>query len=763
MTPRWRQYLVGGALAALVQSVLPLGLLRDALYSLISISAVVAILVGVRHYRPARSTAWRLTAAGIALWAIGDGFWSWYTHVAFVDPFPSTADVFYIAGYPLLAAGLFQLASGRSRRRGDHATLIDVLIVGLGTGLVLWVAFIEPSWTEAEGTLLERLVGVAYPVGDVVLLTQLIHLSAASRMRSASLRLLGAALVTVVAADVLFQAVTYHPTLAGNVHLIDPLWLAGYVLWGAAALHPAMARAGDGRLAPDTTFALGRLVFLAGAVTLLPATILVESFAGVRTHTTEVAAVGAVLIVLVLLRMAAMVRRMREQSERLAHLADTDFLTGLDNMRRFTERLAATVAEPPPPGTGHAVLYVGLERFTEINDTLGHRTGDELLRAVAGRLRQHLGAAVPVARMGGDVFGVLLDTAAGEDAMDLGHRLRMLLSEPFLLSDVSVHVDGCVGVVQLGEPQVCTDHLHQADVALSAAREVSGRVAQYAPEMESGGSLAPVLMAGLRNALETGEVVVHFQPQIEIGTGRVLGAEALVRWQHPEHGLLGPMTFIPAAERTGLIRLLTLYVLDRSLAQCALWQAAGRDLTVAVNLSVRNLLDPGLVDDVREALTRHEVAASLLELEITETMAMVDPTRSVQVLGALDDLGVVLSVDDYGTGYGSLAYLQRLPVRRLKIDRSFVAGILDDAASAAIVRSTIDLAHHLGLSVVAEGVEDDDTLLTLRDMNCYAAQGFGIGRPVAPEVLLALVDAIEDRIPALVGGQDLVLPEPFGV
>ena len=763
VTPTWRQYLVGGALVALVQVMLPYGPLRDVVFTLVSASAVVVILVGVHRYRPARTAAWRLMAAGLAFWAAGDLLWAYYTHVAFVEPFPSTADLFYVVGYPFLGAGLFQLASGRGRRRGDYATLIDVLIVGIGTGLVMWVAFITPSWTEVEGTLLARLVGVAYPIGDVILLTQLVHLGAASRMRGVPLRLLGAALVGVVAADGLFQAVAYIPALGGDESLLDPLWLAGYILWGAAALHPSMASVGDGRMAPESTFSLGRLLFLAGAVSLLPITILVESLAGVRTHTTEVSVAGTLLVVLVMVRLAGMVAQMRDQSERLAHLADTDFLTGLDNRRRFAERLAAVVAGPPPDGPTSAVLYVGLARFTEINDTLGHRTGDELLRSVAGRLRHHLSGAVPVARIGGDVFGVLLESAPDEEAVELARELRALLSEPFVLSDLSVNVDACIGVVQAAGVPDAAAHLHQADVALSAAREASGRVAVYAEQMEIGGALAPLLMAELRSALDSGDVVVHFQPQIEIATGRVRGAEALVRWQHPQYGLLGPMTFVPAAERTGLIRLLTLYVLDRSLAQCALWQAAGLELTVAVNLSVRNLLDPGLVEDVQEALARHHVDASLLELEITETMAMVDPTRSVEVLGALDDLGVVLSIDDYGTGYGSLAYLQRLPVRRLKIDRSFVAGILDDPASAAIVRSTIDLAHHLGLSVVAEGVEDDGTLLSLRDMRCYAAQGFGIGRPVAPDVLLALVEAIEARMPALVGATELALPEPFGL
>ncbi|MCU1432113.1 MAG: diguanylate cyclase/phosphodiesterase & domain with sensor, partial [Actinotalea sp.] len=607
----------------------------------------------------------------------------------------------------------------------------------------------------------------AYPVGDLVLLAQLVHLGVRLIAHSVSLRLLAAALLLVLLADGAFQASAYLPVVEENIRLLDTGWLAGSLLWGAAALHPSMRAAGETHVAPDRTFTVGRLVFLSTSVLLLPLTVLAETAVGARVHMTEVALVSAALIGLVLVRMVMMLRRMTEQSDRLAHLADTDFLTGLESRRRFTERLATALHDGPPPAThASAVLLIGLERFTEINDTLGHRTGDELLRAVATRLRAHLDPAAGVARMGGSVFGVLLPAGTDEAAaLATAHAARELLLEPLVLSDVSVTIDSGVGVVLLagaaadGAPAEPLDEgevLHRADVALSAAREGDGRVAAYASEMENGGSLAPVLMAELRSALESGEVVVHFQPQIEVATGRVLGAEALVRWQHPEHGLLGPMTFVPAAERTGLIRLLTLYVLDRSLAQCAVWQAAGRDLTVSVNLSVRNLLDPGLVADVREALARHRLAPSLLELEITETMAMVDPTRSVEVLGALDALGVTLSIDDYGTGYGSLAYLQRLPVRRLKIDRSFVAGVLDDAASAAIVRSTIELAHHLGLTVVAEGVEDDETLLTLRDMRCYAAQGFGIGRPVASESLVALVDAIHARVPGLVGADELV-------
>jgi EAL domain-containing protein (putative c-di-GMP-specific phosphodiesterase class I) len=264
--------------------------------------------------------------------------------------------------------------------------------------------------------------------------------------------------------------------------------------------------------------------------------------------------------------------------------------------------------------------------------------------------------------------------------------------------------------------------------------------------MESAHSLPHLVVGELRGAIERGEIVVHYQPQIEIRTGRVFGVEALVRWQHPLHGLLGADTFIPAAEQTGVIGPLTKYVLDSALRQCACWRREGLDLAVAVNLSARNLLDPGIVDDVRSALHRHGVEPRSLELEITESTAMVNPRRSMEVLAALTKLGVHLSIDDYGTGHSSLAYLQKLPVSRLKIDNSFVTEMIDNQASGAIVASTIKLARVLRFDVVAEGVEDDATLLRLRDMKCFGGQGFALGPPVVATLLPDLVRGIEERL-----------------
>jgi EAL domain-containing protein (putative c-di-GMP-specific phosphodiesterase class I) len=274
-------------------------------------------------------------------------------------------------------------------------------------------------------------------------------------------------------------------------------------------------------------------------------------------------------------------------------------------------------------------------------------------------------------------------------------------------------------------------------------------VARYGAEMETGGTVAPLLMGELRAAIERHEIILHYQPQVQTSDGRVLGVEALACWQHPLHGLLGPDAFIAACEQTGLIAPLTRRVLDCALHQCAQWRSDGLDLVVAVNLSVRNLLDPGLIDDVRSALERHGLTPASLELEITESSAMVDPRRSMQVLSTLADMGVTLSIDDYGTGHSSLAYLQRLPVSRLKIDQSFVAGLLTDDAGAAIVRSTFELARHLQLDVIAEGVEDDVTLLMLRDMQCAAVQGYGLGRPMRASAIPALIESIERRLPGI--------------
>lgn len=739
-------FLLVGVLLAAVEGVLPDDLARDLLFAGVASLAVAALLAGVRLHRPARPLPWYLLAGGIVLLVAGDVLFAYVEHEQGGSS-PSVADAAYLAGYVLLAGAVLTLVPRRVGLR-DHAALLDSLVAGVAASALLWPLLGRFPWEGSAG-LPERLVALVYPVVDVVLVAYLVHLVFSRLRRTRSFDLLALAFVALLAGDLHFRLIAALPALEDQRH-VEPWWLLAYALWGAAALHPSMRDIRSLRHEHVSTDTVGRMAFLVSAAALLPVVALVERARGVQETGPMVAALSFVMITLIGTRMLLMVRRMRTQGAHLARLADHDFLTGLLSRRRLVEALAETTREVRRGGTRRpAVIVVGLERFTEINDALGHRIGDELLRAIAARLREGACPDVLHARLGGDVFGLLVP-----DAPDLAsthgraQRIAQLLREPFVVSELGVDVEASVGVVR------APDHgldpaalLHRADVALMAARRSPDKVAVYDPAMEAGGALAPELMAELGDALARGEVVVHYQPQVAVATGAVVGVEALVRWQHPVHGLLAPTAFVPAAELTGQIRPLTRAVLDIALSQVAQWHSAGRTISVSVNLSVRNLLDPCLVDDVREALQRTGVPPSHLELEITETSAMVDPDRSGRALRALATLGVRLSIDDYGTGYGSLAYLQHLPIDRLKVDRSFVKGLVGDPASRAIVQSVVELSGRLGLSVVAEGVEDDQTLLVLRDMGCDLAQGFGLARPAPGVDVERLLDRIEEHLP----------------
>jgi diguanylate cyclase (GGDEF)-like protein len=762
MSSSWRRYLLVGLAVTVGCTLLPLGVGRDLVYSLIGASGAVAIVVGVRRNRPNHPLAWYLLAAGTASWVLGDSLYGWYQDVvAIAAPFPSPSDAFYIAAYPLFAAGLWVLV--RSRGSGSGLTaFIDSALLAVGLGLLSWVLLIQPAWSPVVDSTLDRVIAVAYPLWDVLLLFMVMRLAMSTGTRNTAFRLVAGSVVALVAVDSLFLASELVPAIGAHVILLDPGWLVSFVLWGAAALHPSMRTLSEPVREGAESISAARWVALGVAMGIGPAIIAVEMIAGVPLHVPAVLISANLVVPLVLIRMIRMVRQLEEQAEQLGQLADTDYVTGLANRRRFVDRLHDLLGDPCGQVAG--LLLIDLERLTEINDTLGYRTGDAILHSVGVRLGELTSEGALIARMSSDTFGVLDPSIiSGEEADHAAVRIRRALERPLELPDLTVSVEVGVGALILPEDAAEPERaLLRADMALSVARARSERTARYGVEMEGEGTLAQQLIGELSGAIEQGDLVVHFQPQVQICGGRVFGVEALVRWEHPIHGLLGPDTFIPAAEQTGLIGPLTEYVLDRALRQCASWRREGLDLTVAVNLSVRNLLDPGLVDHVALALARHGLEARSLELEITEGSAMVDPRRSMQVLGALAEMGMMLSIDDYGTGYSSLAYLQRLPVGRLKIDRSFVTSLVDDPASAAIVHSTIQLARVLRLDVVAEGVEDDATLLMLRDMQCFAAQGFGLGRPVAAALLPQLVRRIEERLPGVLGTSGLTGARPRG-
>ncbi len=424
------------------------------------------------------------------------------------------------------------------------------------------------------------------------------------------------------------------------------------------------------------------------------------------------------------------------------HQALHDALTGLPNRQLFRDRIDQTVRTAKRSGDTAVVMIMDLDHFKEINDTLGHHMGDALLKEVSRRLQRALRDSDTVARLGGDEFGVLLPSVQQpEDAVGVAESLLAHLREPFVLDGMRLEIDASVGLALHPKHGTDNETLQQrADIAMYSAKQAGRGFAIFDPELDRHSPRRLALAGGMRSAINEGQIHLFYQPKADLRTGRIMGCEALARWDHPEFGIVGPSEFVPIAEQTGLITPLTSFVLDAALKQVRAWQLAGLQLSVAVNLSARSFLDTQLAVEIPRLLARHGVEARLLELEITESMLMTDPARAEATLARLSQIGLTLSVDDFGTGYSSLANLKRLPVDVIKIDKSFVMEMAVDASDAAIVRSTIELAHNLGLRVVAEGVESEDAWRHLEALGCDFAQGYYLSRPLPSDAATRLIE-----------------------
>jgi diguanylate cyclase (GGDEF)-like protein len=432
--------------------------------------------------------------------------------------------------------------------------------------------------------------------------------------------------------------------------------------------------------------------------------------------------------------------------------ATHDSLTGLANRTGFYTRLGQSLAARAP-GRKIAVALIDLDRFKEVNDTLGHHVGDDLLEWLGDRIARGLPEQACAARLGGDEFAFFVEFEGSKaDSIDeIGHFVDPLWREPFRVNgaEVTIDVRGSVGVaVAPDDAEDAPTLLQRADVAMYMAKgkRGAGYIAPYRPDLDTNSAQKLALAAELREAINDGELQVCFQPQLDLATGRITGAEALVRWSHPTRGPITPDVFIPLAEQTGQIVSLTHLVLDRALRSCRVWALAGTDLSVAVNVSVRSLSDLGIVETVQTLLRLHDVQPERLIIEVTESGIMEDEVRDIGVLEALAGLGVRVAVDDFGTGYSSLTYLSRLPLQEVKVDKSFVIGMEDNAKNAAIVRSVIELAHNLDLEVVAEGVETAASLKELARLGCTTAQGFYISRAVPAQDVLDTIVGCEELV-----------------
>jgi diguanylate cyclase (GGDEF)-like protein len=608
---------------------------------------------------------------------------------------------------------------------------LDGLLGGLAFGAVTAATALQASLSHLDAAGNAAITGAAYPLADVALLTLLATMFAGSIWRpSYSGLAFVAGLLMLAGVDTLYALdAAAGGWLAGGTY--DPLWGLAMLVLAAAAWLPS-------RRAPIMATTRRTLVF-PSAFAAIAVGVLVYG-QSVRLNPVAIGlAVLALLIVMV--RMALLLR----ETATLAisrKLSLTDDLTGLGNRRSFTAEIEGAVADE----RSCALLMIDLDQFKELNDTLGHHVGDELLRGVGPRLHATMRPGDVVARLGGDEFGVLIHDANTETATVAAGRLRAALGRPYALAGISLHVGASIGIAVFPDhAQDASTLLRHADVAMYEAKRGRTGHGVYASEGDHHSRDRLELAGEMRHALINDELTLHYQPVADLATGKLLGVEALVRWRHPERGLLAPGAFLPAIEHTELMRELSRRVLAMAICQAGAWFRLDRPWRVSANLSATDLLDNSLVTDVSSLLRRYGTPARRLTLEVTESVLMTDPARAMEVLGELRGLGVQLALDDFGTGWSSLTHLQRMPVHEIKIDRSFVAAMATEATSAAIVSSTVDLAHALGLRVVAEGIEDEATWRRLRDVGCDAAQGYHLARPMPAADFEAAAVAIAER------------------
>jgi diguanylate cyclase (GGDEF)-like protein len=739
---RFRWYIAVGLVLTSTYWLVPAGLAQDFVYLLLGASCVGAIGYGVRHYRPVRRAPWVLMGLGQLLWVIGDAVSSWYADVAHNQEFPSPADAFYLAAYPILAVGLLLLVRG-GRPRRDVAGALDSAILTAGLGLLSWVLLAHPTIEASQYSVSAAVVGAAYPVADILLVGVLIRMATSSGGRTPAFRLLLVAVLLLIAGDSTSAALSLFTDSSTRAY--DVIWLASYVAWGAAALHPSMVQLSEPTLAPNLRLTRARLAALGAATMIAPGTLAVQRLIHVTVDVWAVVIGAVVLFSLVVARMnvainqivAANRDRDRLQTN-LAYQAAHDSLTNLPNRAQAMHDISAALHRAQRAGTMVGLLFVDLDGFKAVNDTFGHGSGDDVLRTIAQRLQDEVRAGDMVARLGGDEFIVLLESLSDEsDAVHIASRVIDVAGEPITVElGRWARVGASVGVAISKDGSIDPDRLlREADAAVYRAKAGGrGRVEIFDAALRRELAERARLEAALTKAIERDQLVVHYQPVVDLTSSEVIGYEALVRWQRPGYGLVGPGDFIPTAEASNLICELDTWVLQHATAQLATWtRAAGpsrAQRTVAVNLSGRHLSRARVVDDVREALELAGLPAHQLVVEITET-ALLEDLRAIDHLQQLRALGVSVSIDDFGTGYSSIARLQTLPIDIIKIDRSF----LDDAnpSSFALLQLMIGAAHAFHLPVIAEGVEHPDQLDILRRLDCEAAQGFYLSRPLPAE------------------------------
>ncbi|MDY7090198.1 MAG: bifunctional diguanylate cyclase/phosphodiesterase [Actinomycetota bacterium] len=718
----WIWWLVVGVAATAGEYVLPVGSLAgNIVYDVIGAVSVVAIVLGLRVHRPARPAMWRWFAAGQTSFVLGDVTWVIYENVLHLSPYPSLADVFYLASYPMFVVALLLLVRQRSSRLGD---LIDGAIVATALALVFWIFVLRPVAADSGQTLVEQIVTIAYPVADVLLLALLARLFTSGGARTTSVHLLVLGTTLMLAGDTAFSVIPLYSE--ASTHPTDPIFLLSYVLWGVAALHPSMAATpAQGRVAAEV--GRGRLLLFGFCSLLAPALLLVPDVGADRVGRWSVAIGAAALIVLVITRMSGFVLEVRCQSAALTRTTMNDALTGLASRRRFEIALADAL-----DGGSPQMLLLGLNGFKNVNDELGRPIGDRVLGLLAGRVRAVAPEPSVVARLGGDEFAVLLADAGDDEAGTIASKLVTSLSAPVAAGGHELYVGVAIGLAG-GSGITPVELMRRAESAMYAAKQTGEPVRRWTPALDERAGEFVRLGAEIRTALDNEQFRVVYQPIVELPSGRVAAVEALVRWEHPTRGLVSPIAFIPVAERNGLIVELGEWILRTACHKLAGWRVTLGERApdrVSVNVSARQLARPHFAATVAAALSGSGLPASCLAIEVTET-AVFEGGQAVIALQELRALGVRIALDDFGTGHSSLGLLQTVPVDVLKVDKSFVDNVTEAGRHTVIAEALLQVSSGLGLSAVAEGVETAEQAAALHRLGYRLLQGYHYGRPVA--------------------------------
>jgi len=667
---------------------------------------------------------------GLLSWTLGDVVTTAQSIGGATPPSPSVADLFYLGFYPLAYVAVVLFMRGQARKL-TTPTWLDGGIAGLGAAAAASAFVFHAVLASTGGSRLATVVNLALPIGDVLLLGLVVGgFAVLSGRRKAPWVLMAVGTVFIACGDTsnLFQN-SLGATRVGSI--------LNAVAWPIAAVLMAMAVwlrvRPSNPLIPQRPpgFILPNLAALTALAILFVGTLWPVGRASITLATATLALVGV--------RLFLTVRGMEELSQQRHRQSVTDELTGLWNRRYLFRVLDAFFTEQETTSARRdlAFLFIDLDRFKEVNDTFGHPAGDQLLRSLGTRLRSSLRDTDLLVRLGGDEFAVVLIDGDTGYATQVAQRLTACLEEPFQLDAVRASIGASIGIAVA--PADASDSARLvwcADVAMYRAKLGKTPFAFYQPDLDDEGDHIQ-LVEELREAIDQSGLVLHYQPQLDLRSGEILAVEALIRWPHPRLGLLPPDRFLPLAEDAGLMQEVTRWVLDEAISQCSAWCSDGRILMMAVNITPSNLLAPGFVDLVMDRLSHHGLPAELLVLEITETSVITEFERARRVIEDLRDRAVTVSIDDFGAGVTSLAYLSNLAVRELKLDRTFITGLAtgDGHRDMDLVRSTIELGHSMGLRIVAEGIEDTPMLELLRDLGCDVAQGYGISRPKPAEDL----------------------------